>query len=421
MKNKLLTMIFILMFFINVKALGETTIKNVKLNNQNMECVENICSGNVSKDTFQITFELTDPLAKVEGFASGEEHTLTGDKMNLSLKITNGDNSYTYNFLVTKYVKNNDVSLLKLMVNEEDVKLTKEVYVYNITSKYSDEEVKIEATVKDPKAKIKYPTDLTFPLDRSSKSFDFTVTAEDGTEQTYRIVMQRGKKPNVALSQIKLSSGSIELKDDVYEYEVNVPYEVNELFVEAYPVDDKAKVSIKKEDYLTVGLNKIEITVSINEIEQKYLINVKRLENIDDNAINIANVNIKNYKNLNFVSSNTKYDLYFKEIPSSLDIDVELVSNHATVDILNNENLEDGSKIILKTSIKDLNLSKEYELNIHLQKEKEINKTVLLVLIIILLIIILVLGIFEIRNYRINKKKKVSKKVKKEEEIIEEI
>ena len=98
MKYKLLLITMLLLLAFNVHALGEATIKNVKINNQAMECIESICSGETASDEFQVTFELTDPLATVEGFSSGETHLMNGEKTTLSLKVTNGENIFTYNF-----------------------------------------------------------------------------------------------------------------------------------------------------------------------------------------------------------------------------------------------------------------------------------------------------------------------------------
>ena len=93
----------------------------------------------------------------------------------------------------------------------------------------------------------------------------------------------------------------------MYDYKINVPYDVNKIDIEVTTNDDKASVDVKKEDNLVVGENNVEITVKNKDIEQKYNIVVNRLDNNEDATVNLEELKIDNYKDFEFVVSNTNY------------------------------------------------------------------------------------------------------------------
>lgn len=418
--KKLIIFILLNFLIINVKAADDATLKNIKINDKECTCVEYICQMEVSESNVNITYELSDPNATTDR-ESGVSTPITSDVTNIKINVTNGESHVTYEFIINKHIKSSDYTLKELYLNEEKITLTEEVYVYNTSVKFDEENIIIEAIPNDEKASVDKELAFLFPVSESSKSFDFKVTAEDGTEKNYRIFVTRKERPDTALKSLKVDVGDINFYKDVLEYNLEVAYTINDLIIEAIPNNEKANVKITKET-LQVGNNTISVDVTNEEVTTTYLIHVKRNPNLDTSLANLEKLVIKEYKNLDFDPNVLDYCLEFREIPSSLTITATPVLDNAVVDITNNNDLEEGSIVSIKVTLQsdeyeDTEIIRVYNLEIvKLQEEEKENKLPIIIAIIVLVIVIVVLIILNVRDNKKNKnnKKQVKKEVKKD-------
>ena len=170
--------------------------------------------------------------------------------------------------------------------------------------------------------------------------------------------------------------------------------------------------------YFRSVLNK-EIPDTFVDVWTRYLSEL--VPEKDEELANLESLKIQGY-DLKFLPNVLDYTLIFDEIPTSLNISTKAVSEEAKVTIENNEDLKDGSIVLIKVSLEN-GLVKTYQLKIELEKvideEIKVNKTLVIILIIILLIIMIVLFILQINEGKKNKKKKrkINVKKTKEEEI----
>ena len=418
--KKLIIFILLNFLIINVKAADDATLKNIKINDKECTCVEYICQMEISESNVNITYELSDPNATTDR-ESGVSTPITSDVTNIKINVTNGESHVTYEFIINKHIKSSDYTLKELYLNEEKITLTEEVYVYNTAVKFDEENIIIEAIPNDDKASVDKELAFLFPVSESSKSFDFKVTAEDGTEKNYRIFVTRKERPDTALKSLKVDVGDINFYKDVLEYNLEVDYNINDLIIEAIPNNEKANVKITKET-LQVGNNTISVDVTNEEVTTTYLIHVKRNPNLDTSQANLEKLVIKEYKNLDFDPNVLDYRLEFREIPSSLTITATPVLDNAVVDITNNNDLEEGSIVSIKVTLQsdeyeDTEIIRVYNLEIvKLQEEEKENKLPIIIAIIVLVIVIIVLTILNVRDNKKNKnnKKQVKKEVKKD-------
>ena len=418
--KKLIIFILLNFLIINVKAADDATLKNIKINDKECTCVEYICQMEISESNVNITYELSDPNATTDR-ESGVSTPITSDVTNIKINVTNGESHVTYEFIINKHIKSSDYTLKELYLNEEKITLTEEVYVYNTAVKFDEENIIIEAIPNDDKASVDKELAFLFPVSESSKSFDFKVTAEDGTEKNYRIFVTRKERPDTALKSLKVDVGDINFYKDVLEYNLEVDYNINDLIIEAIPNNEKANVKITKET-LQVGNNTISVDVTNEEVTTTYLIHVKRNPNLDTSQANLEKLVIKEYKNLDFDPNVLDYRLEFREIPSSLTITATPVLDNAVVDITNNNDLEEGSIVSIKVTLQsdeyeDTEITRVYNLEIvKLQEEEKENKLPIIIAIIVLVIVIIVLTILNVRDNKKNKnnKKQVKKEVKKD-------
>lgn len=394
--------LFILIVFlgINVYGASEATLKNIRVNGKDCSCSGYECTIEASKKTATVTYELNDSEAKVDRL-SGFSVDLDGLTTVVKIVVTNdkGEEKIenTYNITITLHEKSSDITLKTLKVNNEPITLLNDVFVYSYMAKYSDDKIVIDATTNDSNAKVKKEDEYKFDLDKSSMSIDFTVQAEDETTKTYRVVLKRGERPDTSLKSLKLDHGTIEFDKDKLEYEFTVDYSVNDLIIEAIANNDNASVKIEKED-LIVGENIIKIIVTNDKATSEYVLKVTREENKDKSIANIKSIKIKEYPKFDFEENVLDYTIKLRDIPEKLTIDAESKSSDGKVEIINNEKLEDGSKITIKNTLIETGIIREYTITILKDTEEVTSKTSIIIGIILVLLMIILMIILEIRE-----------------------
>lgn len=415
----------ILLLNINVKAANETAITNVKVNDEPINCENLKCNATVDSDKVVIKYTLIDVDATSSGFNSGDTFNIEGEtlvkKLTVTKKMEGLDTplSSEYTFTITKHHESEDATLKKLVFNGKNIELKPDTFSYNETVSYKQKDIKIDAAVNNQFAKLILPTDTVFNLDESTKSFSIRVISESGKDQEYIIFVTREQRPDTSIKEIKLSSGTINLEKGVYDYKINVPYDVNKIDIDITTNDNNATVDIKKEDSLVVGENNVTITIKNKDVEQAYNIVVNRLDNSEDATVNLKELKIDNYKNFEFVVSNTNYDLYFDDIPTSLRITATPVNENNEVKITGNYNLTVDSVVSIKVINDELGLSKEYILNIHKNKINSLSKSIIFIIVGAIILVLLITTIILLIKKK-KKKKRIDKRTNVVKKNIEE-
>ncbi len=441
MRNKLILFFLLICSFFVVNAEGEATLKNVKVNNIECKCIEYNCSIETEKSSAIITYELDDTNATVDrqsGFQIDLTSLTTTIKINVSNTYNDEKRENTYVITINKKEKNGDNTIKALMINGQNITLTPDIVVYPYTAKYDEVKITVKAEVNNPAAKIITPKEefeFEFDMEKTSQSFDFVVEAENKETLTYRVFLTREEKPDTSLKSIKLDHGSILFDSKKYEYSFNVEYNINKINIDAVPTNSEATVKIENKD-LIVGENSIKITVTNKKATSVYTLNVIREENIDKSIANLKSLEIKEYPKLDFEPNVLEYNLYFSEIPAFLNIKSEPIDKDAKIEIINNEDLIEDDKVVIKVTLN--NITREYILNIFKKTVNGNNKTAVLIALIILIITIIWMLIIELKGKNkknremikkikeMNKKKEKTKKlnkktIKKEKEKEEEI
>lgn len=188
-------------------------------------------------------------------------------------------------------------------------------------------------------------------------TFKIKVTSEKGSSRTYKIIVNRAddRSNNAFLSTLTLDSGKLNFDKNVFNYEVKVLNTVEKINVVANAEDAKAKVDVTNPDTLKEGENNIVVKVTAeNGSTQEYTIKVNRLkagEVMGDNP-NIKLLTITGYT-INFNPLTTSYNLKIDNKTDSLGINVIMEEDGATYLISGNENLKDGSVIVIDTTSLD--------------------------------------------------------------------
>lgn len=412
MKKLLIIIVLSICFVVNAE--GEATINNIKVNGRDATCTGYDCTIEVDSDKATVTYSLIDLAATVDR-SSGFTIDLTSPSNLIKIVVKNDSGSEvienTYNVTINKHVKSSDYTLSSLKVNEEEIKLMEDVYVYNYTSKYDDEKIVIDAKTKDSNAKIVTDLEFEFPLDRSSLAVDFDVKAENDDTKTYRVVVNRGVKPNTYLKSLKIDKIDLAFDKEKLNYQESVEYSVNELMVEATAENKDAKVDISKPEILEVGENIIKITVSVEKAESVYEIKVIREPNLDKSLANLKSLEIEEYAKLNFEANVLSYTLNFREIPNKLTIKATPLDSNGKVEIINNEDLINNDKVIVRVTLNldEAIIVRDYTLNIVERKNITNSKLSIIISIIIEIIAIIILLILDINDKKKKRKDKLNK------------
>ena len=195
------------------------------------------------------------------------------------------------------------------------------------------------------------------------------------------------------LKDLKIENIDFNFDKKQFEYNLEVKEEITSITILPEVEDDKSTYEILGQyENLEFGNNKIEIVLK-NDKDQtsSYVINVVRKRNLSNNNY-LSDVKINNYV-INFDSSISSYDLTIQK-EKILSIIVVPENEKATYEILGNNGLNDGSKIIIRVTAED-GSERDYIINIF-KKEDKINMYIVyggialaLVLIILLIVIII--------------------------------
>ena len=270
-----------------------------------------------------------------------------------------------------------------------DFSSEKEIYDITIEDENVDK-LTIKATLNDSKAsfKEKYgPRDITIKYGYNKEYLK--VISESGLEKTITLninYLDNRDKDNSLLS-LTINKQIVDLTSDVLV--VRVPFNTLKTEIEALASSDKAIV--KYEDVeLVLGDNVVKIEVTSEDGKtSEYDVNVIREEKEVFESFAITGYN------LDFDKNKTTYDLKVKNETNFL----KIVFNpkNTKYEILNNSNITDGTKIIIKIIDDDGN----HEYTINIIKESNIFINIICYLVFGIGLVSLVFSI-----YYVTKKKK---------------
>ena len=313
-------------------------------------------------------------------------------------------------------IASNDNTLSSLNITSGLLNPTFSSNITTYSATVNTDRITINATANNDKAKVEGDIG-TKKLNYGNNTFKINVLSESQEIKTYTININRlnngnttnnnsgntnnqsnnvQKSSNNYLKDIKLSYGNITLENNKFEYDLNIPYDIDSIDVNAITEDSNAKVEISGNNDLKVGLNQIKILVTAEDNTTKtYIINVTRKEEgytLSNNNY-ISKLTITGY-NLNFNKDILKYNLKIKK-EKRLDINIELEDKKSNYKIIDNNNLKNNSIIKIIVTSED-NTTRTYE--IHIKNTDKIIKIIFISIITILILINIIRLIIKYRS-----------------------
>lgn len=350
----------------------------------------------------------------VESLYQGLDTSIT--LYSVSVYDRDGKETKLDNYTKKIRIASNDNTLSSLNITSGLLNPTFSSNITTYSATVNTDRITINATANNDKAKVEGDIG-TKKLNYGNNTFKINVLSESQEIKTYTININRlnngnttnnnsgntnnqsnnvQKSSNNYLKDIKLSYGNITLENNKFEYDLNIPYDIDSIDVNAITEDSNAKVEISGNNDLKVGLNQIKILVTAEDNTTKtYIINVTRKEEgytLSNNNY-ISKLTITGY-NLNFNKDILKYNLKIKK-EKRLDINIELEDKKSNYKIIDNNNLKNNSIIKIIVTAED-NTTRTYE--IHIKNKDKIIKIIFISIITILILINIIRLIIKYRS-----------------------
>lgn len=362
------------------------TLSSLKINGSSVD------NFNSNTTTYSKTFDTNTTSINIEATKTDSRSTITGDLGVKSLKeglnvftitVTSEagtTKTYTLNITRKSKEKSNVNTLSSLKIDGVGVaNFNSNTTTYSKTVKSDKTSITIEAVKTDSKSTITGDIGKK-NLNYGLNNFKITVTSESGVKKEYvlKITREDNRSKVNTLKSLTLSSGTINFKPNTNTYDLKLDKDVLKITIMSTLTDSKSTYVNgfgNREVTLNEGLNVVLIKIKAeNENINTYTLNITRGEIEEDKTknANIKELVISNY-DLDFSSSIFDYNLTINE-EEKLDINVVLEQETATYEILNNENLSDGSQIIIRVTSEDKTNTKEYNINITKNLEDDNNQ-----------------------------------------------
>jgi len=230
------------------------------------------------------------PQATVSG--NGTFQLTVGENI-FPITVTSADSSAEFEYTVTvnRAAPNTDATLLNLAVSTGELtpEFSSMIYDYTVDVAYRISGTTITATANDSYANINGSGYKVLAV--GENIYTITVTAEDGaTTLEYTVTVNRAA-PNTdaTLSNLSLLGGELtpEFSSTIYDYSMEVPFNVSLTYINATVNDPNASVSGTGEKQLAVGENIYTITATAEDGVTKldYTVTVNRTVGILESTL----------------------------------------------------------------------------------------------------------------------------------------
>ncbi len=196
-----------------------------------------------------------------------------------------------------------------------------------------------------------------------------TVTAQDGTSETYRVMITRedDRSTDTELAMLNVTNTEIRYEPGKYEYEAEVPKSVDKVVISARGTDPKSTITGMGEKQLEFGKNVFEIEIETDSgYKQKYKFTITR-STIEFQSSNIGtklqSLTIDGNK-IDVLEGN-KFSYYNKKGSSELDIEAITRSITAKAVITGNSHLKEGPNTITITVAEKTGEREEYKIFVY--------------------------------------------------------
>ena len=309
-----------------------------------------------NKDTYEYSITSTNsnlvidatPIDKDATYEIINNSNLEIGKSDVIIRVTAKNKITTKDYVIHVDRKASDNNNLKsLSIDDLDItpEFSKTTTVYYATVPRDVNNIQINALAEDINATVDGIGNEELEVGKNYK--EITVTSESGKTKVYTIIITRTPNDNIYLKDLTVSSGNLspEFDKTVNNYNVEVPYDVEEILIDGLAEDSTSIVSGLDKYKLEVGENKINITVTSEAgTTNTYVITVTRKDIVSSK---LKKLEVKNYLlNQEFNQDIYDYQTNIDYEVTSLDLDIETVDKNATYVVEGNDNFAVGTNTV---------------------------------------------------------------------------
>lgn len=346
----------------DISALSDLTVDGTTVSGFS-ETVLSYDIGTVPFSTTSITIGAVakDSDATISG--TGSVNLNTGDNsFEVIVTAHNGTTKTKYTINVERE-KSNNTYLSDLKLAEKSFTFNKTQKTYNIDVPYETTSATITATpeYKDATATVNGPSFLSVGLN----IYTVTVTAEDGTIDTYTLNITRKQSTNTSLADLTVTNGStsyITFNTNQTEYNFTVPNNINNVDIAAVPSDSTTQtVTGTGNKTLQTGVNNFIVKVSSGSgSSQEYKINITREKNSNANLSSL--VVVDQTLSPSFSSSTTGYTVTVASNVNNIMITATPEVSTSTVTGTGNKTINTGTNLFTITVEAEDKTTKSYNI-----------------------------------------------------------
>jgi len=242
----------------------------------------------VDSDKIVISAVANDSKSTIEGLG---EKTLEYGNNDFTIKVKAHDGT-TKNYLITINRidnRNENANLKELKINGEEIDFDKDIVYYTYTLKEDVSELEIEATPEKESSSVEIVGNEELKIGKNVISIK--VTAEDGSEKTYKVMVIKedvDSKKETGLKELNIEGYDIDFSSDKYEYVVTIKNEdklnITTLVEEGYDVEIVGNEKLQDGSIIKVIVTDEEDNSVIYKIKIK--VDKPKEEKKQDNSIN---------------------------------------------------------------------------------------------------------------------------------------
>lgn len=368
----------------------------------------------VNADTITVNYTKTDNKSSVSCNCNNVKLKY-GNNIIKIVVTSEAGNSRTYTLTVNRPDNrdtNNNLSSLSLSKGKIDFKPDTTSYNVNVDSDIDS--IKITSSLASNKASyVDWSKEKTVSLKPGVNVFNIVVRAENGSTKTYKLSITRkdNRDTNNDLSDITLSSGTLNFDTKILEYVVHVTSDVETITIEPKLSSSKAKYDIKGPDKLELGDNNYEIIVTAeNGSVKTYKINIIKNELMGDEELSdvalLESLSIVGY-DINFDSNTFLYSIVSDDTQFKI---IAVAKEKGAYYVLNDGKIDSNGKLIVRVTAENGD-TKDYVINVKKATVKNgIDKQKLFFIIFIVETVVIVIAIILIIYLLINRKKENKQK-----------
>ncbi len=349
---------------------SDNTLKSLTINNGkltpsfNKNTTEYIVLVPYTVSSVKINYTLNDSAASATpvGGVINKQLVVGVNEITITVKAQNG-NVKVYKITVSREAPSTDNALKSLTVSKSSLSpsFSPSNLFYTVNVGYEADSIEIKgianhiaATVSGDGKKI---------LKVGENIFYVDVTAQNNESKTYTVkVIREAPTTDSTLKSLSVKGYPFpeEFSPSLFSYTVTVPYSVTAVTVEAVKNDNNATVSIQGDKKLSVGENKIIITVTAQDGSvQTYTINVTRTAASGNSALKSLTPSVGQFDEI-FDPEVTVYNITVGYKIKAISFDWETADPYANVYITGNDELEAGEVNVFTLTVTAQDNSKTY-------------------------------------------------------------